>query len=327
MKLVSLFSGCGGLDLGFENAGFDIIWANEFDKKIWETYEYNFPNTMLEKRDIRKVFSVEIPDADGIIGGPPCQSWSEAGSKRGIDDARGQLFFEYARVIRDKQPKFFLAENVSGILHKRNQDAFNSIIETFDKLGYSVSFNMLYASDYKVPQDRQRVIIVGYRKDLGITFESPEPIKPKVTLEESIKDLMDSAVPGKEKNKTNGDQINNNEYYIGGFSSMYMSRNRVRKWDEQSFTIQAGARHAPIHPQANRMIKIEKDKHIFDPECKFPYRRLSVRECARIQTFPDDFKFIYKEIAEGYKMIGNAVPVKFAEAIAQKIIKDLKTLK
>ena len=110
---------------------------------------------------------------------------------------------------------------------------------------------------------------------------------------------------------------------IGEFSSMYMSRNRVRSWKEQSFTIQAGGRHAPIHPQANKMIKVDKDKRIFDPESPKPYRRLSVRECARIQTFPDDFIFKYKKINDGYKMIGNAVPVKLAEAIALQIKKYL----
>ena len=112
MKTVSLFTGAGGLDLGFKNAGFDIIWANEFDKSILDTLRANFPETDLNDRSIAEVTSSDIPDSIGIIGGPPCQSWSEAGALRGIDDSRGQLFLEYVRILRDKQPTFFLAENI-----------------------------------------------------------------------------------------------------------------------------------------------------------------------------------------------------------------------
>ena len=115
----------------------------------------------------------------------------------------------------------------------------------------------------------------------------------------------------------------NHEYMIGGFSSIYMSRNRVRNWHEPSFTIQASGRHTPIHPQANKMIHVGKDKFIFDPNSEYPYRRLSVRECARIQTFPDDFIFSYQNIAAGYKMIGNAVPVQLSYILAQKIYEDI----
>ncbi len=123
MKIASFFTGAGGLDLGFEKAGFDIIYANENDKKIFSTFEKNFPKTKLDKRSITKVESEDVPDCDGIIGGPPCQSWSEAGALRGIKDLRGQLFFDFIRIIKGKQPKFFLAENVSGMLAPRNADA------------------------------------------------------------------------------------------------------------------------------------------------------------------------------------------------------------
>ena len=133
------------------------------------------------------------------------------------------------------------------------------------------------------------------------------------------------ALPAKEKNKTNSNAclIANHEYATGGFSSMYMSRNRVRAWHEPSFTIQASYRHAPMHPQANRMIKVEKDKFIFDPNSTNPYHRLSVRECARIQTFPDYFIYHYQNLNAGYKMIGNAVPVNFSRALATAIKEQL----
>ncbi len=238
MKIISLFSGAGGLDKGFEAAGFNTLWANEYDKDIWETFEKNFPNTMLDKRSIRDVLSDEVPECDGIIGGPPCQSWSEAGALRGIEDKRGQLFFEYIRILRDKKPKFFLAENVSGMLASRHSEAIRNIKELFADSGYHLSFTLLNAVNYGVPQDRKRVFFIGIRNDLNFAFEFPQPLKHKLVLRDRIFDIQESALPAKDKQKTNGDKciLPNHEYMIGGFSTIYMSRNRVRSWDEPSFT-------------------------------------------------------------------------------------------
>lgn len=321
MKLVSFFAGAGGLDLGFQKAGFKVVWANEYDKDIWTTYEKNHKNTILDRRSIVDIKSEEVPECDGIIGGPPCQSWSEAGSKRGINDKRGQLFFDFIRILKAKQPKFFLAENVSGMLLKRHSEALKNIKQLFKDAGYNLSFKLLNASDFDVPQDRKRVFFVGIREDLNFKFEFPKPLKEKVTLDQIIADLQNTVVPAKDGNKTNKEncRVFNHEYMIGGFSSMFMSRNRVRSWDEQSYTIQAGGRHAPIHPQAPKMKFIEQNKRIFVPGKENLYRRLSVRECARIQTFPDNFIFYYNHIAAGYKMIGNAVPVNLAKHIAIEI--------
>lgn len=327
-KIVSLFSGAGGLDKGFEQAGFDIVWANEYDSTIWETFEYNFPNTNLDKRSVRNVPSDDIPDCIGIIGGPPCQSWSEAGALRGINDSRGQLFYEFIRILRDKKPLFFLAENVEGMLAQRHSDALSNIKKLFKESGYNLSFRLINANNYNVPQDRKRVIFVGYRNDLNLKFEFPEVQQYKPVLKDAIWDLRETALPAKEKNYTNGSKciIPNHEYMIGGFSTIFMSRNRVRAWDEPSFTIQAGGRHAPIHPQAPKMTFIEQNKREFVKGKEYLYRRLSIRECARIQTFPDDFEFKYSNLANGYKMVGNAVPVNMAYAIASKIMEDLKSL-
>lgn len=325
-KIVSLFSGAGGLDKGFEQAGFDIVWANEYDSTIWETFEYNFPNTNLDKRSVRNVPSDDIPDCIGIIGGPPCQSWSEAGALRGINDSRGQLFYEFIRILRDKKPLFFLAENVEGMLAQRHSDALSNIKKLFKESGYNLSFRLINANNYNVPQDRKRVIFVGYRNDLNLKFEFPEVQQYKPVLKDAIWDLRETALPAKEKNYTNGSKciIPNHEYMIGGFSTIFMSRNRVRAWDEPSFTIQAGGRHAPIHPQAPKMTFIEQNKREFVKGKEHLYRRLSLRECARIQTFPDDFEFKYLNLANGYKMVGNAVPVNMAYALASKIMQDLK---
>jgi len=325
MRLASLFSGAGGLDLGFEKAGFDIVWANEYDSTIWETFEHNFPKVKLDKRSIVEVPASDIPEIDGIIGGPPCQSWSEAGAGRGINDKRGQLFYDYIRMLKEKQPKFFLAENVPGILQPKHRKAFLNILKEFENAGYELSYKLLNANDYDVPEDRFRVIIVGYHKRLKKKFTFPEPQQYKPVLRDAIFDLR-LARPAKDKNKTNGDELKipNHEYMNGGFSTIYMSRNRVRSWGEPSFTIQAGGRHAPIHPQAPKMKFIEQNKRVFVPGKEHLYRRLSIRECARIQTFPDTYIFKYRDVANGYKMIGNAVAVNFAHHIAKKIYEDLK---
>jgi len=325
MKVASLFTGAGGLDLGFKQAGFNVAWANEYDSSIWATIEHNFPGMILDRRSIVNIQSSEIPDVDGIIGGPPCQSWSEAGAGRGINDSRGQLFFEYIRILKEKQPRFFLAENVSGILHPKHQIAFNSILDEFENAGYNVFSKLLNANDYGVPQERWRVIIVGYHKDTQKKFRFPAPLNYRPVLKDAIYDLQ-FAKPALEKNKTNGTDLvlPNHEYMNGGFSTIYMSRNRVRGWDEPSFTIQAGGRHAPLHPQAPKMQFIEQNKRIFVTGQEHLYRRLSVRECARIQSFPDDFVFVYQDVANGYKMVGNAVPVTLAYHIAMKIRSDFQ---
>jgi len=326
LKIASFFSGAGGLDLGFTNSGFKLAFANDNWKGCWETFEKNHGIT-INKKSITDLSPEEIPEVVGFVGGPPCQSWSLAGRMEGIKDPRGQLFYDYVKLIQKKQPLFFLAENVAGILSPKHQPEFMKIIKEFEKIGYNVSYKLLDTKFYEVPQERKRVIIVGYHKKLGKTFEFPKVNLRLFTLREAIGDLP-KPKPASERNKSNGKlDIPNNEYMNGGFSTIYMSRNRVRGWNEQSFTIQAGGRHAPIHPQAPKMKFIEQNKREFAKGSEHLYRRLSVRECARIQTFPDNFIFYYTDIADGYKMIGNAVPVKFAEAIAQKIKEDLKEFK
>ncbi len=328
MKIISLFSGCGGLDLGFEKAGFDIPIANEFDKKIWKTFEINHPQTKLLKEDIRKLDTKAFPnDIDGIIGGPPCQSWSEAGSLKGIEDDRGKLFYEYIRILKNVQPKFFLAENVSGMLANRHSEAVKNILKMFEECGYDVSLTLVNAKDYGVAQERKRVFYIGFRKDLNIKFDFPkgstEDDNKKITLRDIIWDLQDSAVPAGEKNQHNPNAINNNEYFIGSYSPIFMSRNRVKSWDEQAFTVQASGRQCQLHPQAPKMIKVDKNDCRFVEGKENLYRRMTIREVARVQGFPDTFKFVYNNTNDAYKMIGNAVPVNLAYEVACAIKKAL----
>lgn len=328
MNIISLFSGCGGLDLGFEKAGFNVSVANEFDKNIWETFKVNHPNTKLIEGDIRNIKEEDFPSkVDGIIGGPPCQSWSEAGSLKGIEDDRGKLFYEYIRILKNKQPKFFLAENVSGMLADRHSEAVKNILEMFKECGYDVTLTLVNAKDYGVAQERKRVFYIGFRKDLNIKFNFPkgstEDDDKKITLRDIIWDLKDTAVPAGEKNQHNPNAINNNEYFTGSYSPIFMSRNRVKSWDEQAFTVQASGRQCQIHPQAPKMIKVATNDCRFVEGKENLYRRMTIREIARIQGFPDSFKFIYKNTNDAYKMIGNAVPVNLAYEVASAIKKVL----
>lgn len=328
MKVISLFSGCGGLDLGFEKAGFEIPIANEFDKTIWKTYEINHPQTQLIKGDIRKIKADDFPsDVDGIIGGPPCQSWSEAGSLRGIEDDRGKLFFDYIRILKSVKPKFFLAENVNGMLAERNKEAVKNILNLFNEAGYDTKIYKANAKDYGVAQERKRIFFIGFRKDLGVNFKFPEGStkddNKKITLKDIIWDLKDTAVPASEKNAHNDKAINNNEYFTGAYSPIFMSRNRVKSWNEQAFTVQASGRQCQLHPQAPKMIKVGKNDCRFVKGKENLYRRMTIREVARVQGFPDTFNFIYKNTNDGYKMIGNAVPVNLAYEVATEIKKTL----
>lgn len=328
MNLISLFSGCGGLDLGFEKAGFDIPVANEFDKTIWETFKINHPKTNLIEGDVRQITKKDIEpyisgEVDGIIGGPPCQSWSEAGALKGIEDARGKLFYDYIRILTEFKPKFFLAENVSGMLAARHSEAVENILRLFKEAGYDVSLTLANAKDYGVAEERKRVFFIGFRKDLGIEFEFPhgstEDDAKKITLRDIIWDLQNTAIPADSKNHHNPNAINNNEYFTGEYSTIFMSRNRVKSWDEQAYTVQASGRQCQLHPQAPKMVKVDKNDCRFVEGKEHLYRRMTIREVARIQGFPDDFKFIYEKTDDAYKMIGNAVPVNLAYEIAVAI--------
>jgi DNA (cytosine-5)-methyltransferase 1 len=319
IEVVSLFSGCGGLDLGFEQAGFKTVYANEYDNRVAPTYEANFPGVPMDTRDVRSLRVAELPPFRGIIGSPPCQSWSSAGAHRGAEDPRGRLFFVYADLIQEAQPEFFAAENVAGMLQGAKQEVFQYLIGVLQGCGYHVSYKLVDCANYGVPQNRERVFIVGLRKDkYKSAFEFPEPTAERTTLRDAIGDLPAAAPAG-------GVLLApSHEYATGGWSSNFMSRQRVRSWDEQSYTIPASGRHVPLHPSANKMLPAGKDKFIFDPESPLPYRRLSVRECARIQTFPDDHKLVYDSVTAGYLMVGNAVPVKMARTVAGALIGRLR---
>ena len=301
------------MDLGFEQAGYRVIWANDIDKPSCETYSNNFSIEPLGE-DIRKVKS--FPSADIVIGGYPCQGFSLAGN-RDTFDKRNYMYLEFARVLKAVQPKVFVAENVKGVIvpFRSSLRALDLMEAEFKSCGYKVVSKLVNAKDFGVPQDRERVFIVGVRKDLDKEYVFPgkthgkPPLKPYTTLKDAIGDLPEPK---------------EGEYYDHtGFSSRYMSRNRIRGWDQVSFTIQASGRHAPLHPSCPPMRKVEQDVWEFTGD-KSEYRRLSVRECARIQTFPDDFAFC-GSLNSKYQQIGNAVPPLLAKVIAMQLDKLVPT--
>lgn len=300
MKVASFFSGAGGLDLGFEQAGFKILYANDNWKAVQRTYEENLGP--LDTRDIRNLHPDDIPDVDGFIGGPPCQAWSEAGSMRGPNDPRGKVFWDYLRLIRAKRPVFFVAENVQGIVAPRNA----KVLDEFRKqmYEYNLTFSLLKADDYGIPQRRKRVFIVGYHKDLNLKFSSP----PKAFHQNpSLADIFY--------------RLNQPEpRYEGGYSSRFLSRQRVAGWDEASYTIVATGRQIPLHPSSPKMKQVGKEKFEVQPGS----RRLSVPECAAIQGFPMGFDFYYSNVNDGYRMVGNAVPPGLAKVVAEEIWKQMK---
>lgn len=333
-KLISLFSGCGGLDLGFEKAGFEKIWANDFDADAQAVYSLNLGD--IDGRDIRTIDEKEIPQGDILTAGFPCQPFSSAGSRKGVYDSRGMLYKECLRIIKDKMPKVIVFENVRGLLSTKYIDGRNLadvIIEdlsSMNDIGYNVDHKLLNAADYGVPQNRQRVFFVGIRKDLGITFTFP-PKQKKDHL--TLRYVLD--IPSSAKNQTawglSPQALEMIKYIPEGGSwkdvpyeklapRFQRIRNDMKKYRSPNFyrrfsrneingTITASAQPENcgiIHPTENR--------------------RYTIREIARIQSFPDDFLFLDdtpKNIIAMYKVIGNAVPVALAKSVASAIMEQV----
>lgn len=314
MNVVSLFAGAGGMDLGLEWAGFKVIWANEFDKSACDTYETNFKGVYVERGDVKKVEKFPS-NVELVVGGYPCQGFSLAG-KRLVTDERNFLYKEFLRCLKQVRPKFFMAENVKGMATMANGQVIDAMVEEYKQLGYNVKYKLVNAKDYGVPQDRERVFIVGVREDIEFEYRFPEithgegfDLKPYVTMKDAIGYLKKEEV---------------GEIWEGGFSSRYLSRNRKRNWNEVSFCIQASGRHAPLHPSGEPMIKVDQDKWILPSESF--HRRLSVLEVAIIQTFPPNFVF-KGSTNDKYKQIGNAVPPLLAKIISEPIAEFLNNEK
>lgn len=325
MKVASFFAGCGGLDLGFEQAGFHVVWANEFDAAVRNTYIKNHPTTDFVLADINKIEAESIPDCDGFIGGPPCQSWSVAGKQRGLDDERGRLFLSYIELIKAKRPKFFLIENVKGMLDAKFNSIFQDFINRLETANYDVKWKLLDAVDFNIPQNRERVFIIGFRKDLCVKYDFPTPLYTQpITLSQAIGDIIEEPARYDGRNKVLPNALRpNHDVLNSSFGTYYYRGNRRRGWLQPSFTIHATADSIPLHPSSPKMIFYGHEKWSFQKDKYSDYRRLSVRECARIQTFPDNFIFESDNIRATYRMIGNAVPPRLGKVLAQSIIAAL----
>lgn len=308
-NLVSLFSGAGGLDLGFQMAGYNTVWACDTDQAAVDTFAMNHPPNVISKRSIVDVSGFQFTrfhGIEGVIGGPPCQSWSLGGAGRGARDLNGQLFDHYIRAISLIQPNFFVAENVPGLLSKRHSGAYEAIFNRLASLGYFVNGKVLNASNYGVAQDRNRLIIVGYRKDLGKVPSFPMPLDAKNTLKEALYQLpYHPVLSGRCES---------------AYSPRYMSRNRTRGWYEQSFTIVASASQIPQHPSSPML---GSHGTFWFANGLSEAKRLSAMECARIQSYPDTYRWSVNTIAQAYRLIGNSVPPLLSKAIALHIKAEL----
>ena len=390
--LVSLFSGCGGMDLGFKQAGFEILWANDFFKEAVDTYKLNIGDHIV-LGDITQIPSSDIPDNPDIItGGFPCQGFSIANNNRSMQDERNFLYKELLRIIRDKQPKFFVAENVKGLLSMENGEVIKMIVKDFEDIGYKVDYKVLNAAEYGIPQMRERVIIIG--NNIGV--ENPFP---------TITHYIDKPVPGLQKCPTVADTLisllgvrlseepiheydftvynhiastNVKERFLGRSFEVnqenlcdYLRENKKRSGlSNKQIALSIGEKLTKVEhwfrkdnnsgsiPSPDCWLKLKTllnlgdtfDEQILtfeEKEIKYEQslritnwdrpsdtitattpeihvnkdRRLSVREVARLQTFPEDFVFTGK-LDKMYRQVGNAVPVQLAYLIA-KNIKDV----
>ena len=388
--VVGLFSGCGGLDLGFINAGFDVVWANDFFKEAVETYKKNIGNHIV-MGDITKIPSSAIPnDFDVLLGGFPCQGFSIANIKRSMNDERNFLYKEMLRVIKDKQPKYFLAENVKGLLSMQKGKVIEMIIKDFKEIGYDVDYRLLKASEYGVPQHRERVFIIGNRLGLKNPFpkkthSAENGLLPFVSTKEAVGFLSDVRIRDKSFTK-NGVKIINHNARTNVHDKFWGRKHKVNQflicdylkywrnksgWTTKKVDEHFGYAHTAGHwfrkdnnsgsiPNPSDWWELKKilgfddkyDKKVTELELKSitfeqslrinnwdtpsdtitatgpeihpnKKRRMSVRECALIQSFPKDFEFV-GSLGNMYKQIGNAVPVLLAQKVAKEIKKELQ---
>ena len=317
LKVASLFCGCGGTDVGllggFDFLGkhynenqIDIVYANDIDDNACSIFKENF-NITPDNRDIREVSSNDIPDFDILTGGFPCQSFSivaQNPKRLGVKDDRGKLFFEMCRILKERQPKCFIAENVKGILTANNRSAFPLIIKEFEDCGYDVKYDILNSANFGVPQKRERVIIVGFRKDLNIKFEFP---KLEITEENDYTPL-----------KTVIENDVDEKYYfsqkaVEGMMKKRATMNKGRAQDIEKPCNTVGAHLAKVSLNSTDPVLMIDGR----------YRRFTPREVARIQSFPENFKLVGSEAAQ-YRALGNAIPPIMFWYVTNTVMEHLK---
>ena len=317
LKVASLFCGCGGTDVGllgdfdflgkhYESNGMEIVYANDIDDNACNIFKENFGITP-DNRDIREVKSEEIPEFDILTGGFPCQSFSiiaQNPKRLGVKDERGKLFFEMCRILRERQPKCFIAENVKGIITANKKSAFPLILKEFEESGYDVQYRILNSANYGVPQKRERVIIVGFRKDLNIDFSFPDV---------EIEDENNFAPLKKVIEKKVDEKYFFSERAVAGMMKKRESMNKGRAQDINKPCNTVGAHLAKVSLNSTDPVLMEGKR----------YRRFTPREVARIQSFPDDFELVGSEAAQ-YRALGNAIPPVMFWYVAKSVKEELQ---
>ncbi len=314
MRVVSLFSGIGGLDQGFIDAGYDVIWANDFDKYAVQTYELNNPKGIMNFGDINNIPLEDIPEHDVLIGGFPCQPFSMMGEQRGFEDTRGTLFFRIAEIInyqieRDRAPKVIILENVRRLLTHDNKNTFTTIKRSLEELGYKVFFKVLNSADYGVPQVRNRLFLVCFRNN-DVEFEFPTPQKLSINMHDILEKEVDEKYYLSERVKPT---------ILAHGSGGYIAKSEINQ--------------SPARPLCATMAKMHRacqdnyysDDYILGNNDTERIRKLTPRECARLQGFSDEFK-IQVSNAQAYKQFGNAVTVNVSRAVALKIREKLEEI-
>lgn len=312
LKVASLFCGCGGTDVGllgnfdflgkhYDSNNMEIVYANDIDDNACKIFEENF-GLKPDNRDIRTVQSSELPDFDILTGGFPCQSFSiiaQNPKRLGVKDDRGKLFFEMCRILRDKKPKCFVAENVKGLLTANQKNAFPLILEEFRNSGYDVKYTILNSANYGVPQKRERVIIVGFRKDLNIDFEFPDKAINDSSYFEPLKKIIQNNVDEK---------YYFSEKAVEGMMRKREKMNKGRAQDINKPCNTVGAHLAKVSLNSTDPVLLEGNR----------YRRFTPREVARIQSFPENFKLVGSENSQ-YRALGNAIPPVMFWYVANKV--------
>lgn len=304
--VVSLFSGCGGSDLGLHQAGFETVMANDILSYARDFYERNIGVGEFVLKDVATIKS--FPAAELLVGCYPCQGFSQGGA-RDASKKINYLYKEFARALKQIKPKAFIVENVSGMTRSTYEHLFKSQLKTFRLAGYKVDFKVLNAANYGLPQERKRLFFVGIRSDLGVRYKFPEPTHGEGYDNEFVtqRDVLNHMPEWPE-----------GEFCDQDFHWYYLSRNRYRGWDEPSKTIVSNQRHIPLHPISPSLKKLGPDKWVFESDA--PARRLSYREASVLQGFPREFVFPETGgIASKYTVVGNAVPPPIMRSIAEEL--------
>ena len=369
LNVIDLFSGCGGMSLGFKWAGFNSILATDIDENAIKTFSHNFPNVPTLNGDLREIkknkFDKLIGDkqVDVVVGGPPCQGFSLANKRRNTikNDPRNELFYDFVRVVEWYKPKAFVMENVKGLLSMKDSQVIKVIMQSFSDIGYNAMYKVLKASDYGVPQDRERVFIIGYKQDLNYEIEFPvKKISEPITVEEAISDLPKiNSGEGKESTKytskqkniyqtfmrLNSDKVLNHvamrhsQRVVERFKAIKTGKKLIDVWETHG-AVQRG------NPDKKSKIKFSQNNFRVYPNKPAPTvaasfqsnfihpflnRNFTAREGARLQSFPDSFEFkgmrtkmSWEKGLSQYQQIGNAVPPLLAKAIAEEIYKKIK---